>query len=591
MSKEDDDRVGYGDEDPETRHRRLLAKDARAALEICEAAERERMQVRTRLEVSLSRSVATSASRAYEVMDRLTEILHLFDRPPHSQRFLLQIRLHDRMRSCLAPRIFGKDFAAERVNIMNRYGFNRIDRVNFYEIPRQFGKTTAVAMFMAAALVTVPNLRIGVISMTLAAARGEGLLGEIKAQLAYLMTLDEVQGYGLRVMKNSESLLRVELNKTDVRRVVAYAATKAIRGSTFCMIAVDEAAFIDDWVFVDLLFPIARRAHVGLIVFSSPAKDANLGKIFNVTMRRGGPKTWAIRLVCDPCFKLGIVGSCAHRKHEIPTHSTREGDAEIAELYGNKHQAAYDREIRGLAAEPPDPHMFNPIFVERFLKNAAHLPNDCLEVVISVDPAAGTARPETSISELAIVTTVAVRGCLILVGVDSMVFTRFEETESLIIQHVHAILSRPQLSRAKATVSVEQGTGNAHDLISGLIKRRFAQVEVFMSGGKDGFATNHGTKLLAIGELQKRLYEDALAVDPEMFTQHKDGQAVALEELGHQLLRFREYTTLAESPFARPKTEWHGKGENKKMMDDRAMALIINCGTRYLMVHRGLKAR
>ena len=54
------------------------------------------------------------------------------------------------------------------------------------------------------------------------------------------------------------------------------------------------------------------------------------------------------------------------------------------------------------------------------------------------------------------------------------------------------------------------------------------------------------------------------------------------------MLRFREYVYAPTSPFTKGKTEWHAKGENKKMLDDRVMALIINCGTRYLRVQRRL---
>jgi len=82
-----------------------------------------------------------------------------------------QMMFHENMINACLPIIYGKDLNANLSRIMEENGWDDIMQELLCVTPRRFGKTWAVAMFVAASLINIPNVEIVIFSMALRASR------------------------------------------------------------------------------------------------------------------------------------------------------------------------------------------------------------------------------------------------------------------------------------------------------------------------------------------------------------------------------------------------------------------------------------
>jgi hypothetical protein len=143
---------------PKSEYERPI-KWASALLRKCKQQKAVRLQRRMPKEV-LSKYIAVEESvSGYHVLRRLKQGLRKFDKyDPESERSVFQKDLHTAfVRACI-QKIFGRFFWQEAWRIMEIEGIKgQIRREICALAPRRFGKTMAVAMFLAAFLANVPG--------------------------------------------------------------------------------------------------------------------------------------------------------------------------------------------------------------------------------------------------------------------------------------------------------------------------------------------------------------------------------------------------------------------------------------------------
>jgi len=123
--------------------------------------------------------------------------------------------------------------------------------------PRQFGKTTAVAIFCAVVLVLVPRIKIGVVS------KDEDGAKLIVDKIKLFLESSPFKSYMARSLK-----LMVEMKEGGVAR--AHANSETIRGFSYHYLLMDEAAMIDDSIIEDAALHTTRKIGIRWVMLSTP---------------------------------------------------------------------------------------------------------------------------------------------------------------------------------------------------------------------------------------------------------------------------------------------------------------------------------
>lgn len=155
----------------------------------------KRKRITTRVDVAMDDKDAVGDCAGDRRLAEIKKWLSKFSkiRSPEQKLF------HDKfMISCL-PHIYGDDWEANRVRVMEELGITKIDFELLITTPRRFGKSYSVAMFVAALLVCVPGIRINVFST---GKRASGNLMELVQ-----MFIAKVPGATERIVKKNEEQL------------------------------------------------------------------------------------------------------------------------------------------------------------------------------------------------------------------------------------------------------------------------------------------------------------------------------------------------------------------------------------------------
>ena len=141
------------------------------------------------------------------------------------QRTSTQRYFHKKIVESILPWVYGKaEFSRYKDRILQEVGLHP-DKYNQYTListPRRWGKTTSVAIFVASALFTVPEIWISVYST---GRRASKALSDLVHKL--LKKLEEAAGYQKTkvLVKNTEELFYRGTIGSDVRQLFSYPAT------------------------------------------------------------------------------------------------------------------------------------------------------------------------------------------------------------------------------------------------------------------------------------------------------------------------------------------------------------------------------
>jgi len=134
---------------------------------------------------------------------------------------------HKKFVESILPHVYGKEeFNRYKERILEENGID-FDDYNPYTListPRRWGKTTSVAIFIAACLLTVPNIWISVYSTGRRASKALGDL--VHKYLVKMETATNLKKSGVFI-KNTEELFYGGRN--DLRRLYSYPATVQVR--------------------------------------------------------------------------------------------------------------------------------------------------------------------------------------------------------------------------------------------------------------------------------------------------------------------------------------------------------------------------
>ncbi len=151
------------------------------------------------------------------IMRRMNFIL---DNIPTLTRHEYQIQFHSEINEALIPKIYEKEWAAHSTTILRRYGIRKYQPERLICTPRRFGKTTAVIMYIIAALYCIPNITIAIFST------GKRTAGKLKSGvMKYLRTMPKFEDL---IFENNAEQISYRFNAYDTRTISCYPGTVAV---------------------------------------------------------------------------------------------------------------------------------------------------------------------------------------------------------------------------------------------------------------------------------------------------------------------------------------------------------------------------
>jgi len=171
--------------------------------------------------------------------------------------------------ACLPHIYSATEFEQHKERILKERGLDEMQPEVLVCCPRRCGKTTAVAMFIAAMLYVCPEAWISCFSTGQRASTS--LLDQ-----AYKLYC-QLPGAEKRVKKrNQEQFFVTGPKSSEVRRFYSYPSSVAGLKGVGCRVAVlEEASRMDEAVFNEVVLPLLGVNNTSVIAISTPMEDSN----------------------------------------------------------------------------------------------------------------------------------------------------------------------------------------------------------------------------------------------------------------------------------------------------------------------------
>ena len=484
-----------------------------------------------------------------------------------------QVRFHTAFINACLPHIYGSQWTQRAAIVMAERNLTCIDSEVMCMTPRRFGKTWAVAMFVAGLLCSVPNIRIAIFSTGQRAS--SSLTDTIKDFLKKL----PVYSNFTEDKCNQEKLFIKHKSTGALSRLFSYpGATKTLRGCTADVVIMEEAAFIERRVFEEIVAPLLGVNKTAVLAISTPDEDE--GNYYNVMMnmkKEDGVtpqfKTIRLGLVCEDCQLAGIVAGCTHTAELLPPWKSASRMCRVGRVLSKDR---FVREMQGMVFRSKN-LVFNKAQVARALADANRIEHGrATHVFVSVDPSAGGNGSDTAICSV-----IVVRGVHVIVGIDACAGADQAQMTGYILNHVAALRRRDEFKNALFTVFIEANLSIAlsNSYADALQAKQFQPVFVPTErklGVTDkrknryGVFTTAENKEFYVCTLSFHLHNNTLALAKNIVGQDpvKD-----IRDLQEQLTNYERKTKPVTNPFQNAKYTFSGKSDCTK--DDLCLALQI----------------
>ncbi len=477
------------------------------------------------------------------------------------ERSKMQRQFHDRFIQAVALHLYKDDPDVDLESIMRMNGWNDLRQSVLCLTPRRFGKTTAVAMFVAAYAMCVPHSTQSIFST-----------GRRASQKLLQLIRDIIKKTPMAssIVKCNQEELILQFG-FDRRKIFSYPShAKTLRGVGGDVLYLEEAAFLDLQVFYEIVVPLLEMETTALIAISTPQDKQNFySEMFELKDARGDPffRTIRVSLVCAACEEAGKGSECTHNQDLIPPWKSAAKLDMVRALYGDQKDLM-ERESMGQITQDAN-SVFNMSDVESLMQlQALDFTPDYF--FTAVDPTGGGA------SYMAIVSVVLHEDKCFIVGLDASPATGPEEIRALLIQHIRGLRGHPRLRNAWCIFVPEANLGQEAEHMKHMVKDE-RLIYVIHEKKKAGVNTTHKRKELYAKTMLEyvattRIIPRCVCANPKLDANRRLLETKA--EFKKQLIQFKQLTIPAAQPFDLPKLIYTGKTK-KGMNDDLVMTLMI----------------
>ena len=477
------------------------------------------------------------------------------------ERSRMQKQFHDRFIQAVALHLYKDDPDVDLESIMRMNGWNDLRQSVLCLTPRRFGKTTAVAMFVAAYAMCVPHSTQSIFST---GRRASQKLLELIRDIIKKTPMADC------IVKCNQEELTLQIG-FDRRKIFSYPShAKTLRGVGGDVLYLEEAAFLDLQVFYEIVVPLLEMDTTALIAISTPQDKQNFySEMFELKDARGDPffRTIRVSLVCKACEEAGKGSECTHNQDLIPPWKSAAKLDMVRALYGDQKDLM-QRESMGQITSDAN-SVFNMDMIESMMQ-MQELDFEPNFFFTGVDPTGGGA------SYMAVVSVVLSGDRCFIVGLDASPATGPEEISALLIQHIRGLRGHPKLRNAHCIFIPEANLGQEAEHMKHMVKDE-RLVYVIHEKKKAGVNTTHKRKDLYTQTLLEyaastRIVPRCVCANPKLDANKRLLETKA--EFKKQMIQFKKLTIPAAKPFDLPKVIYTGKTK-KGMNDDMVMTLMI----------------
>ena len=386
-------------------------------------------------------TVGTKKKQSAQGDKLMLKLKQLLDYVPKTyknwERSKMQKMFHKNFLQATCMHLYRHDPDIDIDNIMKMNGFTNLKQQVLCLTPRRFGKSTSVAMFVAAYVMTVPHSEQCIFSTGRRAS--QKLLELIRDMIKSGEHAD------MFVKCNGETMLVQGPDALDIRKVHSYpSCAKTLRGCGGDVVYMEEAAFMALDVFFEVIVPLLEMDTTALIAISTPLDGMNFySEMFDLKGGDGLPlfNQLKIGMSCEKCQKLGKAADCTHMSSIVPPWKSAAKFDMVKAIYGDRKDILARESMGQITNDAAS--VFSQGMVEKLLaKQPWQMQNDAPFVFLGVDPNGG------GDSQMAIVTMVMELNNLIFAGFETHSTKNHDQVEHMLLGHIRAIRGHPRLRNA-----------------------------------------------------------------------------------------------------------------------------------------------
>jgi hypothetical protein len=515
--------------------------------------------------------VASSQKKKEYVGDkRMAMLKYLLDYIPGCNgwvRSSTQKLFHRNFLQAACLNIYKDDPSIDMKAIMKRNRFRNLKQQILCLTPRRFGKSTSVAMFIAAYAIACPGSKQCVYST---GRRASQLLLEL------IRDLIKKGKYADRILKcNQETLVIKGDAPNDLRIINSYpSCSRTLRGTGGDLIYMEEAAFMSLDVFFEVVLPLLEMSTTCLIAISTPLNGLNFySELFELTGPTGDNlfNTLKIGLSCEKCQKLGKSAECNHMKHLIPSWKSASKFDLVKAVYADRKDLLARESMGQITSD--NASVFSQKSIDLFMDRKPYkMKNKPDFVFLGVDPNGG------GTSELSVVSICMEQNQIIILGIDSYPAKSHKDIKTVLIAHVNAIRCHPLTNESWCIFFPENNLGQEASHMQHMCKdiRKFY---TYHEKEKPGVCTTHERKEKYTVNTVQYFNQGAIHFDENFICANPFYSAETRtnrvqKELRKQLIQFQKVVVPAAQPYQLAKYFFTGKLK-PGMNDDCVMTLLF----------------
>lgn len=499
---------------------------------------------------------------------RLDNIRRYLDHVKGYDRSEMQKQFHESFLQAVALHLYKDDPEVDMDRIMSVNEWQNLKQQVLCLTPRRFGKTTAVAMFVAAYFLSVEKAQLCIFSTGKRAS--DGMLDKIHE---FVKLIDEDMGtdHDASCKRKGEFLYYYGEGANDVRKVASYpSGSDKLRGVGGDLILLEEAAFMPIKMFHEVIVPLLELETTALICISTPQDSSNFYSMMFEMVDAAGEKLFnqiQVSMVCEDC-KLGPhPEKCTHMKHLLPKWKSGGKQDMVRQIYGDNAKDML-RESMGVTTND-NCCVFQDEWLDKFSNRSPYTSLQTPRVVfVACDPNGGGS------SQMAIVSLYQDNNNFAVCGLESHAVKGHGEVRTLLETHVRGI--RATYPSSFIIFIPESNLGHEASHMAHML-RDVPKCRSLMEKGEPGVLTTHKRKELYTNCAVERfaggaiwVANDFVCVNP--FEDANSRAAKVKRMFRRQLGIFSKIVVPRGKQYNLPKVIYSGKEQGN---DDLVMTFMI----------------
>lgn len=499
---------------------------------------------------------------------RLANIRKFLDHVKGYDRSEMQKQFHESFLQAVALHLYKDDPEVDMDKICSMNEWPNLKQQVLCLTPRRFGKTTAVAMFVAAYFLSVEKAQLCIFSTGKRAS--DAMLDKIHE---FIKLIDEDLGtdHNSLCKRRGEFLYYYGEGTNDVRKVSSYpSGSDKLRGVGGDLILLEEAAFMPIKMFHEVIVPLLELETTALICISTPQDSSNFYSMMFKMVDAGGEPLFnqiQIQMVCEDCKQGPHPEKCTHMKHLLPKWKSGGKQDMVRQIYGD-NSADMLRESMGVTTNDSNA-IFADSWLEAFISRPLYTSIATPRVIfVACDPNGGGS------SQMAIVSLYQDQNNFAICGMESHAVKGHGEVRNLLETHVRAI--RSVFVSSYIIFIPESNLGHEASHMSHMLKD-VPKCRSLMEKGEPGVITTHKRKELYANTAVERLAGDGIWYASQFVCVNPYGDANDRESRVKRLFRkqlglYSKIVVPRGKDYNLPKIIYSGK---ESAEDDLAMTFQI----------------